>query len=470
LFENPVGARTSLAISRQKAAKLPFFSGSCSETEVSEQLYCLYVLNMKNLFEYVQVGVLLICFLPGKGFAAQEGMSVYEVSQKWMNVETELLSYVSARHPADAWPPAENLLAALEDFSEAVDGFLQSPLYESGVITAFSQKDTTRNITALLEELTRAVRAEQTGVGGNADGNAILEFSGEIRKELARWQYLDSAMADTIHLKYFYQFIIFITLIIIMSLFVWRLTVSLEKAQVRGTQSAAFSRQMVLGQEQERSRIARELHDSVAQELSALEMKVSQISRRSGGLAGGDEIRELCTELSAGHAGLIAGVRTICNDLVPPEFRHQGLADALRKLCYDFGKTTGLDCRITVPEGFTTGPMTVQMQLQCFRLVQEALGNIREHAEAREVTVVLRNMEHPAKLPADAAKPALLICVSDDGKGFAHPQSADDTSRLPAGHFGIRGMYERAAILGGALRFIGEEGEGTMVKIEAPLQ
>jgi signal transduction histidine kinase len=416
---------------------------------------------MKSLLGYVPVGILLLCFLPGKGLAAQENMSVYEVSQKWMHVETELLNYVSAGYPPDTGrSAAENLLAALEDFSESVEGFLQSPLYESSRLTPFSQRDTTRHIRVLLEELAWAVRAEQAR--GDADADGILEFSGKIRKELARWQYLDSAMADTIHLKYFFQFIVFITLIIIMSLFVWRLTVSLEKAQARGTQGAAFSRWMVLGQEQERSRIARELHDSVAQELSALEMMVSQISRRAGDLAGGGEIREICTELSAGHVGLIAGVRTICNDLAPPEFRHQGLAEALRKLCYDFGKTTGLECRITVQEGFTTGPMTVQMQLQCFRLVQEALGNIREHAEAREVTVVLRNT-------GDSAKPGLLICVSDDGKGFAHPQSADDTGRLPAGHFGIRGMYERAAILGGALSFIGEEGEGTMVKIEAPL-
>jgi signal transduction histidine kinase len=78
--------------------------------------------------------------------------------------------------------------------------------------------------------------------------------------------------------------------------------------------------------------------------------------------------------------------------------------------------------------------------------------------------------ERPAKLPPDETKPALLICISDDGKGFAHPQSADDASRLPAGHFGIRGMYERIAILGGSLSFISEEGEGTMVKIEAPLR
>jgi signal transduction histidine kinase len=252
-------------------------------------------------------------------------------------------------------------------------------------------------------------------------------------------------------LEYFHQFVIFITLIIIMSLVVWRLSLALEKARVKGKQSAAFSRQMVLGREQERSRIARELHDSVAQELSALAMKVRD------------------KELSEGLTGLIVRVRNICNDLAPPEFRHQGLADALRKLCYDFEKTAGLECRITVMDGFSPVPMPIDMQLQCFRLVQEALANIRKHAEASEVTVVLRNADYGG----DKTKPGLLICVSDDGKGLP-PMVLAEINREGAyaeeDHFGVRGMYERIAILEGSLSFISEEGEGTMVKIEAPLQ
>jgi signal transduction histidine kinase len=410
--------------------------------------------NMNSIAKYARTAVLLLCLLPGQGFAAglardtgaEAPMSAYEVSQKWLNMETELLNYVTAP------PAAEKLLAALDDFSKSVDGFLQSPLYESGRLTAFSQTDTTGTIRPLIGELERAIRAGQTG--------AVLNFSEEIRKELARWLYLDSAMADTIHLKYFYQFIVLLTLIVIMSALVWRLTVSLEKARLKGKASAAFSRQVVLGQEQERSRIARELHDSVAQELSVLEMKVSQILYRVGSGDPSGEIQAICGGLSVGHTELIARIRTICNDLAPPEFRHQGLADALRKLCYDFEKTAGIECRITVPEGFSADPMPVQMQLQCFRLVQEALANIRKHAEAKEATVVLRNTTY-------GGRPALLICVSDDGKGFTPPQSAADTP-FP-GHFGIRGMYERIDMLGGNLSFISEEGEGTMVKIEAPL-
>jgi signal transduction histidine kinase len=272
-------------------------------------------------------------------------------------------------------------------------------------------------------------------------------------------------------MAYFSQFFIFIAIIIVMTLFVWRLYLALEHSRIRGKQSAAFSRQMVIAQEQERSRIARELHDSVAQELSILEMKVSEIRRAAGSNTANSTVQELCTELSAGHADLIGRVRNICSDLIPPELRHQGLPDALRRLCYDFEKTANLECRITVQDGFSIDPMPAEMQLQCFRLVQEALTNIRKHAEASEATVLLRNADFGAD-----KKPGLLICVSDDGRGFVYPSPADTgrggyavRSISANGHFGIRGMYERISILGGVLSFTSEEGEGTMVKIEAPL-
>jgi signal transduction histidine kinase len=349
-----------------------------------------------------------------------------------------------------------------------VDAFLRSPLYVSGAVTDFSQAEMPKSIAAMTELLSQAVAAGQT-----AD---ILKLSGEIRTELAQWQYVDSGMADHIHMAYFSQFFVFIAIIILMTLFVWRLFLALEHSRARGRQTAAFSRQMVLAQEQERSRISRELHDTVAQDLSALEMKVQAIRRAEGeGSAAG--IQDLCTELSAGHTDLIDRVRTICNDLIPPELRHQGLPDALRRLCYDFEKTANIECRITIHDGFSADPMPVEMQLQCFRLVQEALTNIRKHAEASEATVLLRNADfrrgHPtklasAKLSTDKTRPGLVICVSDDGKGFAPPQSASDVGNS-AGHFGIRGMYERITILGGILNFTSVEREGTMVKIEAPL-
>jgi signal transduction histidine kinase len=107
--------------------------------------------------------------------------------------------------------------------------------------------------------------------------------------------------------------------------------------------------------------------------------------------------------------------------------------------------------------------MDTAAQLQCFRLVQEALINIEKHAGASEAVVVVRCEED-----------TLLICISDDGKGFAPSQDDPENHRFETiyapGHFGIRGMYTRTAILGGSLRFESEAGEGTTVIIRAPLQ
>ncbi|MDR0401978.1 MAG: hypothetical protein LBH35_00145 [Treponema sp.] len=71
-------------------------------------------------------------------------------------------------------------------------------------------------------------------------------------------------------------------------------------------------------------------------------------------------------------------VRDICNGLVPPDFRFLGLPDALRRLCYDFGDRTGIDCRIDVAEHFCLVPMSEEMQLQIFRIVQEARNNVEK--------------------------------------------------------------------------------------------
>jgi signal transduction histidine kinase len=159
-------------------------------------------------------------------------------------------------------------------------------------------------------------------------------------------------------------------------------------------------------------------------------------------------------------------VRSICEGLGPQDFRFQGLADALRRLCYDFGGKTGIDCRVDIAENLPLDSLNNEMQLQVFRIVQEALTNVEKHAEATEVVVVLRMIT--------ADKGALFVSVSDDGKGFSVPGKNSRITEPQAGklgiaHFGIRGMYERAAILGGVLTIESEKNEGTLVCLKVPL-
>jgi signal transduction histidine kinase len=147
-------------------------------------------------------------------------------------------------------------------------------------------------------------------------------------------------------------------------------------------------------------------------------------------------------------------VRDICDYLVPPDFRFQGLPDALRRLCLDFGKRTGIDCRIKIKENAGIGFLNEEKQLQIFRIVQEALTNVEKHAEAAVAIVMLRVSPNGD----------IYVGVSDDGKGFnAGEEHAESPSKR---RMGIRGMKERAALLGGTFSITSERGEGTFVRLK----
>jgi signal transduction histidine kinase len=136
--------------------------------------------------------------------------------------------------------------------------------------------------------------------------------------------------------------------------------------------------------------------------------------------------------------------------LVPPDFRFQGLSEALRRLCLDYRKRTGIDCRIDIAKNLELGGLSEEKQLQIFRIVQEALTNVEKHARAAEAIVIMRS-------DSDGS---LFVGISDDGKGFRPP--TEDKVK----HLGIRGMNERAAMLGGSLSIKSEPGEGTLVCLE----
>jgi signal transduction histidine kinase len=115
--------------------------------------------------------------------------------------------------------------------------------------------------------------------------------------------------------------------------------------------------------------------------------------------------------------------------------------------------------------------MNEDMQLQVYRIVQEALTNTEKHAKAREALVVV-HMKNSKNKTAIPIKPigewgVLFVGISDDGRGFSVPSQNPGGSQNK-GHLGLRGMYQRAAILGGSLS-IKSDSDGTHVYLEAPL-
>jgi signal transduction histidine kinase len=387
-----------------------------------------------------------------------------EIITRWTAIEWSFLTNPEL-------PDSAAFTKELEDFSNAVLAFGDSPIYRVYRYMLFSPPEGSAASSGspgevpeipAIQELSLAFReAALTG-----DQTQALVLMLDIHESLIRWQRLDLEVEKFVGASYFSLFLVFMFFIVTAALPLWFLHRALERSLNREQAGSVFSRALVLAQERERSRIAGELHDTVAQDLHYLALQVGKIGRT----AAAAERADLCREVTAAQEKLMGQIRNICNGLVPPDFRFQGLPNALMRLCYDFGNRTGIDCRIDMAENLCLEPMNEEMQLQMFRIVQEALSNVEKHAGAMETVVTLRNSGGPGK------GRCVFISVSDDGRGFRRTPALPQSVRLEAppegmaGHFGIRSMFERCAILNGALVIESEAGEGTIVYLEAPLE
>jgi len=245
---------------------------------------------------------------------------------------------------------------------------------------------------------------------------------------------------------YFTLIFVLVFFIALTFILIYFLSRELNRSLRRVKESNNFSRAVLLAQEKERSRLSRELHDTIAQDLRYLSLEMNKIA----GTQETAEREKLCANASAFHSDLIRKVRDICDYLVPPDFRFQGLPDALRNLCLAFGNRTGIDCRIDITGDLQPDIYNEEKQLQIYRIIQEALMNVEKHAQASEAIVVLR---------CDP-KGSISIGISDDGKGFSLNAEQKEKG------LGIKGMKERAALLGGSLEIKSEAGEGTLVRFQ----
>jgi signal transduction histidine kinase len=248
--------------------------------------------------------------------------SVSSLSHQWLEIKTELLKGGGA--PFDA----AGLETGLEDFNAALDRFFASPAGSLYQIHRPLMAQLGRLVGENTDRLLSSARA--------GDGAAVFAVMLEIDAALDQLQSIDTGISDIIQLRYFQLFFFFTLLVIMTVVALWLLNRRLKSAVSRERQSLMFSRETALAQEQERSRLARELHDTVAQDLWRLSFQTDSIDKA----AGAEERRLLCREVVEGQRELIKRVRASCNTLVPQDFQRRGLADALRGLCYSFRQRT----------------------------------------------------------------------------------------------------------------------------------
>src|SRR5712692_4706959 len=207
-------------------------------------------------------------------------------------------------------------------------------------------------------------------------------------------------------------------------------------------------------QEEERRRLARELHDDTAQALIALALGLDGLGRAIGKLDLREKDREWLASLQNLADHTLEGVRRACRDLRPSVLDDLGLRAALEWLS-DSSSTRGVPCTfacIGLPR-----PTPPEAEIAIFRIVQEALSNIWRHSQATQASVEL------AYLPS-----VLRLTVRDNGKGFFVEHHLD-LSRNSRGGLGLIGMRERAMLIGAALTIISSSGDGCKVEVSLPL-
>ena len=199
--------------------------------------------------------------------------------------------------------------------------------------------------------------------------------------------------------------------------------------------------------EQEQSRIARELHDELAQSMSMLKMDVMLI-RAATRADDGDTLSRLA-KMERQIDATIKAMRRIASDLRPLSLDDLGVFPAIESLVHDFQQRTGIACELAIAN--PARELGNEQATAVFRIVQESLTNVGKHARASRVEVSLLEEDD-----------ALTVTVRDDGAGF-------DASARPAG-FGLLGVRERAYLLGGTSTVTSAPGRGTEVEVTLPLR
>jgi signal transduction histidine kinase len=236
---------------------------------------------------------------------------------------------------------------------------------------------------------------------------------------------LEDTVLSAIHIGRIENYIILLWLFVLvitgLMFILSYLFLSMRRAMERERMSLDFSLLAIEGLENERRRVARELHDSVL-----------------------PLVRE-----DPAVSGLI---RSICADLMPPDFTRVSLKDSLADLCVQFTRRANIECNYFMEEEVDFSFLSAENRLHLYRIVQESLTNIEKHSRSNTASLVVRrNTREPVN--------SLLICVSDDGEGLAGGKGEG---------LGMKSIRQRAVILGAELDFVSESGNGLMVRIELP--
>ena len=218
-----------------------------------------------------------------------------------------------------------------------------------------------------------------------------------------------------------------------------------EQLEQSRSELRALAARLQTTREEERTRIAREIHDELGQALTALKLDVAWLAtqRNSGAL------RQVDTSLTTRIDETMQLVRRIASELRPSTLDQLGLQAAIECLVQEATQRTGIAITLQADE---FPKLSDEVASHAFRIIQEALTNVTRHSKATRVDVTVRRLEK-----------SIILAVEDNGVGFV-PQSLSGLKSL-----GLVGMRERALACGGTLLIRGNPGEGSAIVVTIPM-
>lgn len=231
------------------------------------------------------------------------------------------------------------------------------------------------------------------------------------------------------------------------------LTHMVERLQVAQSSMHNYIGAVTRAQEEERLRLAHELHDQTAQALVALNHRIQMLKPF---VVEDVEATALINETRSMVLESIDDLRRIVRALRPAYLEELGLVPALQMLVQDLS----LDDKIQVnfDKQGTPQRLSAEKEIVIYRIAQEALNNAWQHSQATKVVLTIKFTEEEVE-----------VSVKDNGQGFSVPSHAVDLTRAKQDHFGMMGMYERATLIGAYLKIVSEVGQGTTITVRIPL-
>ncbi len=219
------------------------------------------------------------------------------------------------------------------------------------------------------------------------------------------------------------------------------LSIAVERARL-------FARSTQMGAVEERNRLAREIHDTLAQGIAGIALRLESADALAEANADPEQVRQSIQSALKQARQTLEEARRSVLDLRAAPLEGRTLAQAVAALAAATGAD---DPHITTEITGAAQPLPVRIEVGIYRIIQEALANIRRHAHARNATIRL-----------EITPDALTAMVSDDGRGF-------NPERGLHGHYGLLGIRERARLLGGEAQVRSARGRGARIEVRIPL-